>query len=390
MRNNPKKIGVDVRCLMDKNYSGVSEFAYELLKNILALDKVNKYCFFYNSFGGEDERINAFALEYSNVKIVKTNYPNKVFNYLFQNIFRYPKLDKLLDVDIFFMPNINFAALSSECKKVVTVHDLSFLKYRDFFSIRRRIWHKALNVNKLLKDAKLIFAVSKNTKKDIEDICNVPSKKIAVSYPGIRQGYSVVSKDDRELEKTKAKYKLSDKFFLYLGNIEPRKNINTIIEAFDLFVQKYPKESEAYSLVLAGGVGWKNKEIFKRWEASKNKDKIVFLGYVPSEDKLYLYNLSSIFVYPSYYEGFGFPPLEAVLCGKTCIVSNSSSLSEVAAGGRFVVVDPYNVDDITKSFFLVINKNHSSEKDKEINHRIMGRFDWKLTAKGYIDKFNSF
>jgi len=158
------KIGIDIRTLLDARPSGVSEYVLNLLKEMFKLDTANEYRLFYNCFG---DCPNLPEFKQANVKLIKYNYPNKVLNYLLFKIFNYPKLDKDLAVDVFFMPHLNFIGLSVGAKSLLTVHDLSFLKYPEFFSARKNFWHRLVKAKKLLKRFSLVIAVSENTKRDI-------------------------------------------------------------------------------------------------------------------------------------------------------------------------------------------------------------------------------
>ena len=386
---------------MDAQYSGVPEYTLNLIKEILRLDShsagsgqaKNEYKLFYNSGRDLSNRIPKF--EGNNIEIKKTNYPNKVFNYFFQKTLKYPKIDELLGVDLFFMPHINFVSLSHKCKKIITIHDLSFLRYPDFFSLRKNIWHRIVNVKKLLSQFDIIVAVSENTKKDIIELCGINPEKIRVIYSGIGEEYKKIDsrlspysqvqnqEDIMKLLKTKRRYDLPDKFILFLATLEPRKNVGGLIQAFDQFISKYPK-FEDYNLIIAGGKGWKGKSIFSTWQKSKHRDKIRFLGYINKDDKKYLYNLASLFVYPSFYEGFGFPPLEAMKCGLPVITSNSSSLPEIVKDNA-ILINPYNINEISEAIYQVLSDKNLRHSISEKSLGYVRRFSWEKTARQTID-----
>lgn len=373
------KIGIDIRTLMDNQYSGVSEYTFNLVDRILRNDKTgNEYKLFYNSFFNTQKDISEFQ---KRAEIIKTNYPNKIFNYAMQKICDYPKIDKILDVDVFFAPHINFISLSGECKKIITVHDLSFLRYPDFFSLRKNFWHSLINVKSLLKKFDQVVAVSENTKRDIIELANIPEDKVKVIYSGVSGEYKVLEKNDSGLMRVKLKYELPDKFIFYLGNLEPRKNIESIIKAFDLFMDN--KEMQDYHLIIAGGCGWKNKEIFKNWKQSRNSDKIKFLGYVDKSDKVYLYNLASVFVYPSFYEGFGFPPLEALASGLPVITGANSSLLEIIDFGA-LFINPYNINELAEAIKISLSCNM---KENLTKNEIIKKFSWGSAAENYLSLF---
>ncbi|MDP2708639.1 MAG: glycosyltransferase family 1 protein [bacterium] len=378
------KIGIDIRTLMDARYSGVSEYTLNLVKEILRLDHNNEYRLFYNCFGGLPN-LPEFSGE--NVKMVKYNYPNKIFNYLLVKIFNYPKIDKELGADVWFMPHINFIGLAAGAKSIITIHDLSFLRYPEFFSARKNFWHKMVNARKLVKKFDTIVAVSENTKRDIVELCDVDAGKVKVIYSGIGKEYAKITNNQEPITKQiKKKYILPDKFILYLGTVEPRKNVDGIIKAYNqLRVMSY--ELRDYKLVIAGNRGWKSEKIYQAWEQSEFKDDIIFLGYVENEDKIYLYNSASVFVYPSFYEGFGLPPLEAMACGCPVISSYAASLPEVA-GDAALPVDPYDINDLAGALAEVLT-------DENLKNKLIARglervkmFSWEKTAKEYLEIFN--
>ncbi|MCK4554235.1 glycosyltransferase, partial [Candidatus Parcubacteria bacterium] len=209
------KIGIDIRTFMDAQYSGIPKCTFNLIKEIFKLDKKNKYKLFYNSGRDISGRMPKFAS--GNAEIIKTNYPNKLFNNIMQRILGMPKIDQLLNVDLFFMPNIGFISLSNKCKKIITIHDLSFLMYPEFFSFKRRLWHNIVGVKKIFNQFDKIIAVSDNTKNDLIDLCNVDPEKIKVIYHGVGSEYRVIEPNSQKLNEVKSKYSLPDNFILYLG-----------------------------------------------------------------------------------------------------------------------------------------------------------------------------
>lgn len=377
------KIGIDIRTLMDAHYSGVPEYTLNLLKEIFRLDKRNQYKLFYNSGRDVSSRMPQFAQ--ANVEIVRTGYPNKLFNNIMQNIVKAPKLDQLLGVDLFFMPNIGFIALSPECRKIITIHDLSFLRYPEFYSLKRRWWHVLINARRLLKEFDHIVAISENTKKDIIELGEVPAGKVKIIYSGIDKRCQPMADTDERLLAVREKYNLPNKFILFLGTLEPRKNVSGVIKAFDLFM-KNNSDGVDYYLVIAGANGWKSREIFRTWKNSERRERIKMLGYVDQVEKVSLYNLASVFVYPSFYEGFGFPPLEAMACGTPVIASSAASLPEVA-GEAAIMVDPYKVSELARSLEQVIA---SQELRAELTVKSLiaaKRFSWEKAARSYLELF---
>jgi glycosyltransferase involved in cell wall biosynthesis len=375
------KIGVDIRVLMDKNYSGISEYTANLLSEILKQDKDNQYKLFYNSSSGRQERLERW--NQNNSSVVVTSYPNKLFNYFLQKICSRPKIDEIIGgADIFFAPHFNFLNVNKNTKLIVTVHDLSFLRYPEFFSKRKNIWHKALNVKKLLNRADVIVAVSENTLHDLIELAKIPAEKIKVIYSG--NNYDPLTVDSNQVNNLLAKKGLKSGYILSVGNIEPRKNISGLIKAYEELREKNPNIN--VQLVLAGAKGWKYKKIFSAWVKSKYKDDIKFLGYVDAGEKKCLYSGAALFVYPSFYEGFGFPPLEAMNLCVPVVSSNVSSLPEVL-GGAALLVNPFKFEEIAEAMKLILTNDNLRNKLIQAGKEKASAFTWEKTAQEYLKLF---
>lgn len=337
------RIGIDIRCLAEGKISGVEEYLINTLRQLFDSDKKNEYILFFNSFLGS--RVNLQWLKkYPNVEIRDYRFPNKLLN-LSLWLLKWPKIDWLLGtVHVFFAPNIGFLALSKDCKKILTIHDLSFERLPETFSFKRRLWHFMINARSLAKEFDTILAVSESTKQDIISLYGIPEQKILVSYPPLNIEQFEQDITASEIRALKERYGLKSKFILYLGTVEPRKNIISIIEAIDQL-----KMDRAYAdvqLVIAGAKGWKYDEIYECYEKSQFRHDILFADFIRPEDKINVYRLAYIFVYPSFLEGFGFPPVEAMAAGTPVITSNCSSIPEVV-GDAAVLIDPYRPYEIT-------------------------------------------
>lgn len=368
---------------MDAQYSGVPEYTFNLVKEILRLDTKNQYKLFYNSGRNISQRMPEFSQ--ANAELIHTHYPNKIFNNIMQRLVRTPKIDRLLGVDLFFMPNIGFISLSDQCRKIITVHDLSFLRYPEFYSIKRRLWHKIINVKQILNSFDSIVAISQNTKQDLIELCGIENRKIKVIHNGISSQFQPIS-DQKKLDFTRQKYKLPDKFILTLSTIEPRKNIEGVIRGFSKCL-KEKMISNDYELVVAGARGWKSRSIYKIWQNSINRDKIKFLGYIDPLDKACLYNLAELFIYPSFYEGFGFPPLEAAACETPVIASSVSSLPEII-GDTAVMVNPFNYNEISQAIEQVLSiKNMGAGKANNSAIFLNKKYNWQSAANDYVGLF---
>ncbi len=377
------RIGVDVRVLMDKEYSGVSEYTACLLEEILKQDKVNQYFLFYNSFANISERMS--YLKRDNTTLVRTRWPNKVFNYLLQKTFHYPKLDKLLTaLDIFWTPHFNFSSFSSQVKQVLTIHDLSFIRYPDFFTTRKNCWHQALNIKKQIKRADALVAVSKHSLRDLKDLYNLKDKLAINIYSGVKE--KNVDFSSQEENSYLQENNLKKNFIFYIGNIEPRKNLAGLIFAYNLLRDNNISLVDT-QLVLAGSAGWKNKEVYQAQENSPYQSDIKFLGYVSEKNKEILFKNAIVLCYPSYYEGFGFPPLEAMKRGVPVITSNISSLPEVVQKAA-LTINPFDINDMARAMEMIIFEDDLRESLIKRGYRQASKFAWAKTAQEYLQLFN--
>lgn len=378
------KIGVDIRVLMDKQYSGVAEYSSALLRAMLRLNKTDEFSFFYNSFRDVSARIGSF--DHPKLKIYRSSYPNRIFNYALQQFFSWPKIDNLVgNCDVFWSPHINFSNFSNRTKHVLSIHDISFLRYPEFFSRRKNFWHRALDLPKLAQEASKIIAVSENTRRDIIELLQVREDKVTTIYSGVNKAVPLPS--PIEEKKFFIKHDLKDNFIFYLGTIEPRKNVAGLIYAYNRFRDENIKIVDM-QLVLAGAKGWKNRSIYRAWEQSPYRRDIKFLGYVSPEEKELLYKRAGIFVYPSYYEGFGLPVLEAMHRGLPVITSNVSSLPEVA-GSAAITLNPYDINEIARALELLINNNSLKKSLSEQGKIQAEKFSWDKAAEEYLNVFRS-
>jgi glycosyltransferase involved in cell wall biosynthesis len=376
------RIGIDARVLMDKYYSGVSEYTFCLVRELLAQDKTNEYVLFYNSAKNIKSRVQRF--DQVNVSYKAYRFPNKLFNYGWQKILSWPKLDKVMGVDIFFAPHINFISLARPQKSILTIHDLSYWRYPEYFSARKNFWHRAVGVKKLINSFSWIVAVSQNTKQDIKELSG-RKRNIKIIYSGLSPEFKKLPADDSRLSVVQQQYKLPKKFILFLANLEPRKNVCGLIKAYEILRQQFSQLAE-YKLVIAGAWGWRAEPIKKVSQEAKYKDDILFLGYVRPKDKTALYNLASLFVYPSFYEGFGFPPLEAAACGVPVVTSSVSSLPEVV-GSSALLINPFKPQEIAQAMAQILLNPSLADKLRLAGLKQAQKFSWPEAARQYLKLF---
>ena len=379
------RIGIDIRCLSDGKKTGVEEYTMNILGQLFELDKKNQYVLFLNSFHKSNFDLKVFS-RFKNVSVRKFNYPNKLLNFCFWYL-RWPFIDEMLGgVDIFFMPNINFVALSKKTKLVLTIHDLSYEIFPQTFSLKRRLWHHILNPRRLCQIADRIIAVSQSSKSDIVSRWEISEEKVQVIYNGIPADFEQLDHNNPKLIAIKDRYRLPFKFIFYLGTIEPRKNIPAIVKAYDRLRELNNPQLDKYKLVIAGSKGWKTKNILSVMRSAKFTEDIIFISNITNEDKAAVYTLASLFVYPSFFEGFGIPVLEAMRCGVPTITSNTSSLPEVVGDGA-IMIDPDKPDELYSAMKeLLLNRDFYADMKQQALRQAV-RFNWKASARELLKIF---
>lgn len=322
------RILIDGRPLQERRPAGVSIYATEMTRELVA-SGAHRYSVFGNASSGIPFQVPGADVRFS-------RYPNKLLNAAFVATGR-PRMERLAgDADALWLPNLNFAPTS--LPTVVTVHDLSFMRYPRFFGPRQRLWHAAVRPRELLARAAAIVAVSRHSKSDIMDAFGIAGERIHVISPGISPAFSPSAADDAP--RVRQAYGLPERYVLSLATLEPRKNFPGLIAGFSRL------DTDA-ALVIAGASGWLYRDIFRAAASSPAADRIRFVGYVHEKDKPGLYAGAAAFVYPSFYEGFGMPAAEAMACGTPVVASNSSSLAEVV-GDAGILVNPSNATEIAE------------------------------------------
>jgi glycosyltransferase involved in cell wall biosynthesis len=369
-------ICIDVRSLLENQYSGVSYYTYNLLVNIFENDQKNNYKLFYNSFGKKLE----FDFNYPNVKIYRFRFPNKLLNFCFL-FFKHPKIDKMVEgCDVFFAPNLNFFALSKNIKKIITVHDLSFKIFPKFFSLKQRLWHSLINVCSIVSKFNSVIAVSFNTKKDLIKFCDITKKNINVVYLGVNPYFFY----DTSSVRTKINNLISKDYILSIITLEPRKNIENIIFSFE----NTASLNKDILLVLIGKKGYKSKKYLNLIKKSKFSDRIIFFDYISGGEKWFLIDYAKVLMFISFYEGFGLPILEAQSRGVPVICSYNSSFLEVL-GKSSLFVNPYDLNDISCKLENLLSDCDLYNDLKERSLLNAKRFNWKKTALKTVKIFEN-
>lgn len=369
------KIAIDLRSLSSGSISGVENYVVNLLAVLLPRDKQNSYTLFYNSF--KQEYIGEF--DYVNARLVHTKYPNKILNAGLK--FKFITLERIIgEFDWLFMPNLNQYNISPKVKLALTVHDLSPVIAPEFYDTKRRLWHNFLNYKKAFERANVIFAVSEYTKTDLQRVFNVPESKIKVVYPGLDHKQFHAGVPTEKVRQARNLYGLPGEYVLFLNTTEPRKNLENVLKAFEAW------NSSAY-LVIVGKPGWKYKQIVRALKQSKKSAKIKYIGYVEEDHKPALIKLSSALIYPSFYEGFGFQPLEAMALGVPVIASSVTAVPEVVQDAG-LLVNPYDISEIAAALGQITKNEQLRKNLTEKGIARASQFSWEITAENILKNFS--
>lgn len=254
---------------------------------------------------------------------------------------------------------------------VVTVHDLSFLLYPEGFRKPNRLYLKSFT-RWSVQRARRVIAVSDSTKRDVVRLYGIPPDKVDVVHNGVDPCFQPLPAS--ETTAFKAEQGLPERFLLFVGTLEPRKNVARLIESYAHLPADRPP------LILVGGRGWFYDEIFAQVRKLGLGENVRFAGFVPPEDLPRWYNAATLFVYPSLYEGFGLPPLEAMACGTPVVTSTASSLPEVV-GPAGLLVDPTDSEALTEAMKRVLGDQDLQDEMRAAGLIQAQGFSWQETAR---------
>jgi len=283
--------------------------------------------------------------------------------------------------DVFHAPHYVLPPLVP-CRSVVTIHDCIHLIFPQYLPSRFAHTYARASIWAAIRRAERILTVSEASKSDILRCFDVPSEKIVVTYNAIDDRF-LAEPSEADVERARARYQLADPFILYVGNIKPHKNLERLIESFD-HVRR--QGFEQLRLVIIGDQITKLQGLRRAVHRHKLHKQVRFLGFVAPEVLTVLYRLARVFVFPSLYEGFGLPPLEAMASGTPVVTSNSSSLPEVV-GDAAVLVDPYSSESIAEGIQLVLGDETLRRVMSEKGLARAREFSWEASVRRIRDVY---
>ncbi|MCL4377176.1 MAG: glycosyltransferase family 4 protein [Actinobacteria bacterium] len=382
------KIGIDISTILNHGINiGSGRYIFNLIKNLLEIDHEDNFVFTGRYTTDQNLSVIEQFKKYSNRE-------NKIEFKLFKvtqkkldlwNRLNFPPIEFMgFKADLLHCPDYLIPPTLNK-NIILTIHDLAFIRYPEFnFDWFIKKYTREVLQNAL--KAKKIFADSISTKNDIVRFFKIDPEKIEVAYLAADNLFRKL--EDGELNRNiLKKYEINKKYILSVGTIEPRKNYISLIKAFNLLkinnldISGNPKDlAFDYELVIVGKTGWKSESTYDETSNSPFKNDILFTGNIPDSDLIQLYNQAELFVYPSIFEGFGLPVMEAMKCGLPVITSNSSSLIEIAAD-KELLFEPYDFNDLALKMKSILKNGRLRKElsEKSLSHA--AKFDWKKTAE---------
>jgi glycosyltransferase involved in cell wall biosynthesis len=360
------RIGIDAR-IVDYARGGISNYVLYLLRALAALDADAEY-YVLRSRKDRD-----FSLPGPNFHPVVCWTPShhRLERWALGVEVARLKLDLLHTTD-FIPPAFGYH------RSVITVHDLNFLYYPQFLTTESH-HHYNRQIEWAVRRADHILADSHATEADLALLLQVPSEKVTVVHLAAARTFRPLA--DGEARRIAARHGLEPGYLLFVGTLEPRKNLPGLLQAYRLLLDA--QATAAPPLVLVGGKGWLYDEVFERVEALRLNGHVRFLHGVPDTDLPGLYNAASVLATPSFYEGFGLPALEAMACGTPVVVADRASLPEVV-GEAGLLVNPDDVDDIARALNRVLTDEPLRARMRALGLAQAARFTWERTAQATL------
>lgn len=362
------RIGVDIRGLLTGKISGVEQYMAQILRHLLAIDKENTYVLFYVDYKNHKENFRKLTERYpflkqENVEAHSLKWPDAPL--LLHATFKplgWPKADIICGgLDVMFMPFPSLLPISKKCAKVTFFHDLIFMIHPEFFTRSSRLWQWQMSYGYEARTSDFALAASMSTKRDMLRLTPVEPGRARVVYEGVGKEY--FNDHSHLLPETLKKFILPERYMYFVGSLEPRKNLSTLIRAL---AHLRTTSSDTIKLVISGQKSWLFEGVKQLIAQLKLDNDVIFTGPVTEEEKITLMQGAQVFVFPAVYEGFGLMVLEAFATQTPVIVANNSSLPEIA-GDAGLKVPTFDHEAMADSIQTLLT-NETLRKD--------------LTAKG--------
>jgi glycosyltransferase involved in cell wall biosynthesis len=366
------KIGIDIRVLAGRR-TGIGRLVKEILVGLAKVDKENEYILLHNIAKGP---LPADIPVQPNFRATTIYFPNRALNILWAYT-QFPKVEKYTGpLDVFHGPNFQMPP-TKNCATILTIYDLTFMLYPEM-AIPASVRHYGPRIREYIRRADIITTISDATADDIVKHLQVPRERIVTIYPGaipLRCPSKDAITDVRKI------YGIRENYILFVGCIEPRKNLVRLSKAFD-----ESKLSKDFELILAGPKGWHTDDIFATRDSLSCREKIHWINYVEDNHLGLLYAGATFLAYPSILEGFGLPILEAFSVGCPVLTSNISSMPE-AGGDAALYVDPFDIDSISEGLIKLASDGVLRQKLTQLGYKQAANFTWDKTASQTIEAY---
>ncbi len=357
------RIGIDARKLHD---FGIGTYIRNLLRELAAMDHDTEYVV----VSRPDDAAAVCALG-RNFRPV----PSTAGNYSFAEQLAIPQALRRERVDLFHAPHYVLPPLVA-CPSVVTIHDCIHLMFPQYLPNRWALAYARTSISLAAKRATRVLTVSESSKRDIQRFVDIPPGKIDVIYNSFDPRFGA-EPNEETIDRVRERYQLHSDFVLYAGNVKPHKNLERLIEAFHIVRNRGLDELK---LILIGDDLSKYTALRRAVHRHQLHNFVRFLGYVPEDTLAVMYRLAGVFVFPSLYEGFGLPPLEAMASGTPVVTSNVSSLPEVA-GDAAVLVDPYSAEAIADGMHRVLTDQALRNDLRRRGPQHASQFSWQSSVR---------
>ncbi len=371
------RIGIDCR-MYSSAFTGIGRYVHELTDRLIKLDRGNEYVLFFN-----DPEFEKFSTPNPHVKKVLVNAPH----YSLAEQWKFLRFLNREKLDLMHFTHFNAPILYRK-PFVVTIHDLtlSFFPGKKMTSPVHRVAYQ-LTLGNAVKSAREIIAVSQNTSKDLQNLFKVPAEKISVVYEGVNENFQHAKFSSEKTAQVKIKYGLNKPYLLYTGVWRSHKNLSNLLESFKILKDEYG--FDGYLVITGRHDPLYAPEIMEKAASYKIESDVIFTGLVEDVDLIPLYKGALLYVFPSLYEGFGLPPLEAMACGVPVAASNSSCIPEICGEGNAIFFNPLNVRNMAEKIFEVISRTTLREELIKRGLERVKAFSWDKMAKETLEIYNN-
>lgn len=372
----------DGEVIVMSHFSGIGHYTLELLRAIdRQLEKDDSLDFSLLINYRHMKKARGFG--FRNINLVHSPFSLRISNGLKTHNIQLP-LDMFFGRGTYIFPNYSSWPLLRS-KAVTFIYDISYEKYPELVEPRNQVFLSG-QVRKSASRASLVATISENSKREICSLYSLRDDRVKVFYPAVDRTL-YYRRPAVEIKRMKTKYDIKGDYILFVGNIEPRKNLKNLLLAYEQFPLDLQEKT---SLLLIGAEGWQNSDILEIISRLQKQGKSIRMPAksVPDKDLPALYSGAKLFVYPSIYEGFGIPPIEAMACGTPVVSANNSSLPE-AVGEAALMVDAQSVSDISSKMSLLLGNIDLQKKFIKKGYQQINKFSWDDSAKKFLESMKN-